>query len=254
MSFRVVIPARYDSSRLPGKVLRELAGASLLEHVYRRACESGAEQVVIATDSEQVAEAAEAFGALVSMTSDKHESGTDRIHEVVCQLGWGQDEIVVNLQGDEPAMPPDLLKQVANNLAANEQANIATLCFAIDSYQDWQDPGLVKVVYDTQGMALYFSRAPIPCDRRAALAQEQRLPAAGAWGHIGLYAYRVSALQRFSELPVASLEACEALEQLRAMAHGLRIHVQEAVQRPGTGVDTEADLRRAEAELLKEFS
>ena len=247
--FHVVIPARYDSTRLPGKVLRELAGATLLEHVYRRAGESGAADVVIATDSEAVQSAAEAFGARVCMTASTHESGTDRIHEVVAQLGWDQHDIVVNLQGDEPGMPPALIQQVAGNLAANSQADIATLCYAIESWQDWQDPGLVKVVKDEQGMALYFSRAPIPCDRQATLAGEKRLPAAGAWGHIGLYAYRVHALQRFSELPMADLESCEALEQLRAMAHGLRIHVDLATQRPGVGVDTEADLQRAAQEL-----
>lgn len=251
MSFRIVIPARYESTRLPGKVLRPLAGVTLIEHVYRRGCESGADTVIIATDSDQVRDAAEAFGAEVCMTASSHESGTDRIHEVVTKLGWGTDEIVVNLQGDEPSMPPAVIRQVAQNLADHPEADIATLCFAIENWQDWQDPGLVKVVFDHQGRALYFSRAPIPCDRAATLAGAQRLPAAGAWGHIGLYAYRVSALQRFSELQKAPLESCEALEQLRAMAHGMVIHIAAAAERPGTGVDTEADLLRAEAEFTQ---
>jgi 3-deoxy-manno-octulosonate cytidylyltransferase (CMP-KDO synthetase) len=254
MSFHVVIPARMASTRLPGKVLRELAGATLLEHVYRRACESDALDVTIATDNAEVEAVARGFGAAVCMTATTHESGTDRIHEVVTKLGWGEQEIVVNLQGDEPGMPPALVQQVASNLAQNSWADIATLCFAIDSWQDWQDPGLVKVVSDEQGQALYFSRAPIPFDRQANMQAKQRLPSAGARGHIGLYAYRVSALQRFSELPIAALEVSEALEQLRGMAYGLRIHVAEAQQRPGVGVDTEADLQRAEAELLAQRS
>ncbi len=249
LSFRVVIPARLGSTRLPGKVLRELAGATLLEHVHRRACESGADEVIIATDSREVYQAAESFGATVSMTSDTHESGTDRIQEVVSAKGWADDEIVVNLQGDEPGMPPLLIRQVAQNLGATPSADIATLGYPIQSWEDWQDPGLVKLVKDEQGMALYFSRAPIPADRAALLTGEQRLPVAGAWGHIGLYAYRVHALHRFSQLAPAALESCEALEQLRAMAHGLRIHVGEASQRPGIGVDTEADLARAAEEL-----
>lgn len=249
MAFRVVIPARLGSTRLPGKVLLPLAGATLIEHVWRRASESGAEQVIIATDSEEVSAAARGFGAEVCMTRITHQSGTDRIHEAVTALGWDADAIVVNLQGDEPGMPPQLIRQVAENLAVQLQADIATLCHAIDSWEDWQSPGLVKVVRDYQEMALYFSRAPIPHDREAARAQRRELPGAGAWGHIGLYAYRVQALKRFSQLPVDALESCEALEQLRALAHGLRIHVAEAMARPGIGVDTEEDLQRAEAEL-----
>lgn len=249
MSFKVVIPARLGSTRLPNKVLREVAGAPLLEHVYRRGCESGAAEVVIATDSEQVQKLAEAFGARVCMTDTSHQSGTDRVHEVVSVLGWDASSIVVNLQGDEPAMPPRLIRQVANNLAQHPEAEIATLCYVIDDWEDWQDPGLVKVIRDTNNMALYFSRAPIPCDRSATLQQEKRLPAAGAWGHIGLYAYRASALQHYSVLPVSRLESSEALEQLRALANGMRIHVDEAETRPGTGVDTEADLATVVTEL-----
>ncbi|MDX1497820.1 MAG: 3-deoxy-manno-octulosonate cytidylyltransferase [Salinisphaeraceae bacterium] len=250
MQFKVVIPARLASTRLPGKVLLPLAGKPLIEHVWLRACEAGADQVIIAADSEQIAEVATGFGAEVCLTAQSHESGTDRIHEVVSLKGWAGTDIVVNLQGDEPGMPPALIKQVAENLDLHHQADIATLCHAIASWEDWQNPGLVKVVRDLKGMAMYFSRAPIPHDRAVGQAGEQQLPAAGAWGHIGLYAYRVQALQRFSGLDVADLERCEALEQLRAMAHGLRIHVDEALEKPGTGVDTEDDLRRAEAEFL----
>lgn len=249
MGFHVVIPARLGSTRLPGKVLLPLAGAPLIEHVYRRAQESGADSVCIATDSSEVEKAGCAFGAEVCMTADTHQSGTDRINEVAQLKGWTDDAIVVNLQGDEPAMPPALIEQVAANLAQHADADIATLCFELDSWQDWQNPGQVKVVMDERGMALYFSRAPIPSDRQAGLEEAQRLPRAGAFGHIGLYAYRVGALRRFSALPVGSLENCESLEQLRALAHGLRIHVGLATACPGTGVDTEEDLRRAEAEL-----
>lgn len=248
-NFRVVIPARLNSTRLPGKVLLPILGKPIIQHVWERASESGAQQVVVATDDAQVADVAESFGAQVCMTASKHESGTDRIQEAVRQLGWNDADIVVNLQGDEPAMPPRLVEQVAENLAHNPQADIATLCYAIENWADWQDPGLVKLVRDDQQMALYFSRAPIPHDRDAARQNREQLPVVGAWGHIGLYAYRVQALHRFSELPVAPLERAEALEQLRAMTYGLRIHVGSAVCQPGTGVDTEADLQRAEAEL-----
>lgn len=251
MAFKVVIPARLNSTRLPGKVLLPLLDKPLIQHVWDRASESGAEQVVVATDSTQVRDVAEGFGAQVCMTASSHESGTDRIHEAVSQLGWGNDSIVVNLQGDEPAMPPELVRQVAHNLAENAQADMATLCHAIESWTDWQDPGQVKVVRDARDMALYFSRSPIPYDRERAGHASEQLPTCGAWAHIGLYAYRVEALHRFSELPVAPLESTEALEQLRALTHGLRIHVAEAACRPGTGVDTETDMPRAEAELRR---
>lgn len=248
-AFRVVIPARYDSTRLPGKVLRKLHGHPMLEHVQRRATESKAQQVIIATDDERVAMAARAFGAEVAMTAAAHQSGTDRLNEVVTALGWPDDAIVVNLQGDEPCMPPPLIRQVAELLAAQPQADIATLCFPIESVADWRNPHRVKVVFADDGHALYFSRAPIPHVRAAALAARDELPASGAYAHLGLYAYRVSALKRFSRLAPHPLEISESLEQLRALANGLRIQVAIAAEAPGQGVDTEADLQRAAALL-----
>ncbi len=248
-AFRVVIPARYDSTRLPGKVLRELRGRPMLEHVYRRARESQAVEVVIATDDPRVAEAARAFQAKTVMTAATHQSGTDRLNEAVAALAWPDDVLVVNLQGDEPCMPPALIRQVAELLAAHPQADIATLCFPVESVAEWHNPHLVKVVRAENGEALYFSRAAIPYARAAALAGRQDLPPAGVYGHLGLYAYRVSALKRFSRLPPHPLERSEALEQLRALAHGLRMQVAVARETPGPGVDTEEDLARAEALL-----
>ncbi len=247
--YRVVIPARYASTRLPGKVLRELHGRSMLEHVYRRALESKPQEVVIAADDAKVASAARAFGAEVVMTAGTHQSGTDRLNEAVGALGWPDAAIVVNLQGDEPCMPPALIRQVAELLQRQPAADIATLCFPIESVADWRNPHLVKVVRGEQGQALYFSRTPIPYTRAAALAGRDDLPADGALGHLGLYAYRVSALKRFSQLPPHPLETSEALEQLRALAHGLRIQVALAAEAPGQGVDTEEDLQSAAALL-----
>ena len=247
--FRVVIPARYGSTRLPGKVLRELHGRPMLEHVYRRARESRAREVVIATDDAKVAAAARAFGAEVVMTAATHQSGTDRLHEAVTALGWPDEAIVVNLQGDEPCMPPALIRQVAELLDREPAADIATLCFLIETVADWRNPHLVKLVRGELGQALYFSRAPIPYTRAAALAGRDDLPVDGALGHLGLYAYRVSALRRFSQLPPHPLETSEALEQLRALAHGLRIQVAVAAEAPGQGVDTEEDLQQAAALL-----
>lgn len=247
--FRVVIPARFGSSRLPGKVLRPLAGKPMLEHVWLRACASRAMEVLIATDDEAVAAIARGFGAAVVMTRKEHQSGTDRIHEVALARNWAENSIVVNLQGDEPGMPPALIRQVAIALAERPEADIATLCFPLTNYDDWQSPHLVKVVRADDGNALYFSRAPIPYPRASALEGNAELPPAGAFGHLGLYAYRVGALKRFSQLPPAALEQCESLEQLRALANGLRVHVPLACAAPGPGVDTEEDLQRAEAFL-----
>lgn len=247
--FRVVIPARIGSTRLPGKVLRPIAGKPMLEHVWLRACASRAMEVLVATDDETVAAAAKGFGASVAMTRKDHQSGTDRIHEVALARNWADNSIVVNLQGDEPGMPPTLVRQVAIALAERPDADIATLCYPIQDYADWQNPHLVKVVRADNGDALYFSRAPIPYPRALALAGKAELPPGGAFGHLGLYAYRVGALKRFSQLPPAALEQSESLEQLRALANGLRIHVALASATPSPGVDTEEDLQRAEVFL-----
>lgn len=250
VAFRVAIPARYASTRLPGKPLRQLAGRSLIEHVYRRAQASGASEVVIATDDIRIREVAEGFGATVCMTAPEHASGTDRLAEVATRLGWPEDAIVVNVQGDEPGLPPTLMRQVAADLAAHPTAGIATACARIETAAEIFDPHAVKVVRDAQGYALYFSRAPIPWSREAFTpgVTLMELPAApGWWRHIGLYAYRVGVLRRYPSLPPAPLEQAESLEQLRALWHGVSIHVLETDQAPPPGVDTEADLARLAA-------
>ena len=251
--FRVAIPARYASTRLPGKPLRLLAGRTLLEHVYRRASASGALEVVIATDDPRIQAVAEQFGALVCLTSSAHLSGTDRLAEVAERYAWPEDAIVVNLQGDEPQMPPVLMRQVAAELERHPAAGIATACARIRQAAEAFDPNAVKVVRDREGFALYFSRAPLPWHReafRAAGGRPDELPADTAWfRHIGLYAYRVAVLRRFPRLEPAPLERAEALEQLRALWHGIRIYVAEATEAPPPGVDTEADLARVAAGL-----
>ena len=251
--FRVAIPARYASTRLPGKPLRRLAGRPLIEHVYRRALASGALEVVIATDDARIRAVAEGFGATVCMTAPEHPSGTDRLAEVAARLGWPDDAIVVNVQGDEPGLPPALVRQVAMSLATHPDAGIATACARIHVPAELFDPNAVKVVRDAQGYALYFSRAPIPWHReafRTSGAGLTELPDDTAWlRHIGLYAYRVAVLRRYPELTPAPTEQAEALEQLRALWHGIRIHVAEAAETPPPGVDTEADLARVAAEF-----
>ncbi len=252
-NFKVIIPARYGSSRLPGKPLRELAGRPMVEHAYRRACESGADQVVIATDDARIEAVARGFGAAVELTKPEHPSGTDRLAEVVGRLKWSDDAIIVNLQGDEPLMPPALIRQVAENLAAQTLASIATLCTPILEATAFFDPNVVKVVSDGAGYALYFSRAPIPWSRDAFVHTRDRLPAGvDHRRHLGLYAYRASFLRAYSTLTPAPLEGIEMLEQLRALWHGYRIHVADAVTAPGPGVDVEADVRRVER-LLHEI-
>jgi len=252
MEFSVVIPARFAASRLPGKPLLEIAGRPMIHHVHERAQESGAQTVVIATDDARVQTAAEDFGAQVCMTSSEHRSGTDRLAEVVDLLALADDAIVVNLQGDEPLMPPALIHQVAENLAAQPMASMATLCSRIDSAEELFDPHAVKVVMDVEGMALYFSRAAIPWDRDAFATSTEHLPARSEhYRHIGLYAYRAGFLRQYVAWPSCHLEAMESLEQLRVLWHGHRIHCAEAVQTPPPGVDTEADLERVRAHLEK---
>lgn len=246
MSFRVVIPARFASSRLPGKVLRDLAGEPMLAHVHRRALESGADGVWVATDDRRVLEAAVAVGADAEMTDAAHASGTDRIAELAARRGWSDDQIVVNLQGDEPMMPGVLIAQVAKALVRDGDAAIATACVPLESVSDFHDPNVVKVVRDDRGYGLYFSRAPIPHRREG-----DGLPQAGAMRHLGIYAYRVGALRQFSAAEPSTLEQSECLEQLRALALGLRIHVVEAAALPGPGVDTETDLSLVSAMLQR---
>ncbi|MCB1769701.1 MAG: 3-deoxy-manno-octulosonate cytidylyltransferase [Candidatus Competibacteraceae bacterium] len=250
--FRVAIPARYASTRLPGKPLRMIAGRPLIEHVYQRALASGALEVVIATDDARIRQVAEGFGARVCMTSPDHLSGTDRLAEVAAQLNWPDDAIVVNVQGDEPQVPPVLIQQVATGLEQHPDDGIATLCARIADPAELFDPNVVKVVRDQQDYALYFSRAPIPWHREGFRNKggehPSLLPENSAWfRHIGLYAYRVAVLTRYPHLSPAPAEQAEALEQLRALWRGIRIHVAEAVKIPPLGVDTEADLARVAA-------
>jgi 3-deoxy-manno-octulosonate cytidylyltransferase (CMP-KDO synthetase) len=250
MDFKVVIPARYASVRLPGKPLLRIAGKPMIEHVYRRALESGAGEVVIATDDGRIADAAKSFQAPVCMTSESHRSGSDRIAEVADKLGWGKHTIVVNLQGDEPMMPAALIDQVAADMAAHEAAGVTTLSAPIRDKDQLFDPHVVKVVTDINGYALYFSRAPIPWHRDEFVDRARPLPEkTGFARHIGLYAYRAGYLKQFVAWEHAPIERAESLEQLRVLWHGGRIHVSQARVEPGHGVDTLDDLKRVEVEL-----
>ncbi len=251
-SFKVVIPARYASSRLPGKPIVDVDGRPLVQFAHERALESGADTVVIATDDERIKRACEGFGADVRMTRTQHASGTARIAEVVDLDGDADDTIVVNVQGDEPLIPPDVIAQVAANLHNNDAAVMATLCEPIEDDSVF-NPSVVKVVFDANGFALYFSRAPIPWYRDAfAAAPGVRPPASQHYRHIGIYAYRAGFLRGYAQLPPPEVEAAEALEQLRALHHGARIHVARALAPTGIGVDTQEDLdelRRIVAKL-----
>lgn len=245
MKFSVVIPARYASQRLPGKALLVLAGKPMVRHVWERARTSGAQKIVVATDDERIAACCREFGAEVCMTSSEHASGTDRIEEVARKLGWDDADLVVNLQGDEPLMPPANIAQVAELLHINQEADMATLCTPIQSDQEFEDPAVVKLVHDRQGRALYFSRQAIPAVR----TQSGSRPSC-ALRHLGLYAYRVETLRRLAGTPPCELELAEKLEQLRALWMGLVIQVDEAKAVPGPGVDTAPDAARV-AELLE---
>lgn len=245
MQFTVVIPARYESTRLPGKPLLDIGGKPMLQHVYQRACESGADRIIIATDAPQVAEVASTFGAEVCMTSSAHGSGTERLSEVVLKTGLVEDAVVVNLQGDEPLMPALLIQQVAQNLDDHPQASVATLAEQIHTAAELFDPHAVKVIMDREGYALYFSRAPIPWDRDAFSVTTEALPQQALhYRHIGLYAYRAGFIQQYMDWPVTDLERMESLEQLRVLWNGHKIHVAQAQVSSVAGVDTEADLAR----------
>ena len=251
IDFIVTIPARLGSTRLPEKVLREIAGKPLIQYVHEAAIRAGASEVIIATDHERVRAACAAFRADVVMTSPDHISGTDRINEVASKRGWPAEQIVVNVQGDEPLMPPELISQCVETLASDPIADIATLCHRINSLEDWLNPNVVKVVCRADLHAHYFSRAPIPWQRDGSESTPKRLPDAGAFRHIGIYSYRAAALRQFSALSPAPTEGSEALEQLRALWHGMEIAVGEALVQPPHGVDTEADLQ-AVAQLIEQ--
>lgn len=248
MPFKVVIPARHGATRLPGKPLRLIAGLPMIQHVYQRALESGAEEVVIATEHDLVAQMARSFGAAVCMTGAHHLCGTERVAEVVEQYGWPDETIIVNLQGDEPTMPAVNVTRVAENLHART-APVATLSTPIGTVEELLDPNVVKVVCDRDESALYFSRAPIPWHREGGFSLDAGMPP-GLWlRHLGIYAYRASALRAFAAIAPCEPERQESLEQLRFQWGGIRIHVGEAPALPGAAVDTEADLVRVEAHL-----
>jgi len=242
MAFKIVIPARYASSRLPGKPLLDIAGKPMIQHVYERACESNADSVIIATDDHRIEQAALAFGAQVCMTAAEHTSGTDRIAEVALSQQFADDDIVINVQGDEPCLPATLINQVADDLAHYDDADMASLYTKIEQEKQVFDPNVVKVVCDINGFALYFSRAPMPWLRDHFNKQTSEAAPLQHYRHIGLYGYRASFLKQYSAMQACPLETAESLEQLRALYYGKKIHMSEALIGTGHGVDTESDL------------
>ena len=234
--FIAVIPARYASARLPGKPLKDIAGKPMIEWVYRQAAKSGAAEVIVATDDERIAAACRSFGAPVELTSPEHASGTDRIAELARRFDWPDEQIVVNVQGDEPLISPVCIAQTARLLGWHPDAAIATLVTPLQSEAEFLDPNFAKVVTDKDGWALYFSRAPIPWPRDGGLPAVMR--------HVGLYAYRAAGLRTLSAAPPCVLEQVEKLEQLRALWLGLKIVVEKAAEPPAPAVDTEEDLEK----------
>ena len=251
MGFCVIIPARYGAARLPGKPLHSVAGRPLIQHVYERAAASSARRVVIATDDPRISETAQQFGAQVCMTSAEHHSGSDRLAEAAQLLGLDDDEIVVNLQGDEPLISPRVLDQVAHNLEQHAPVGAATLCEVIEHNETLTDPHVVKVVMDRDGYALYFTRAAVPWDREAAKGAPVLSDKVRHFRHIGIYAYRCAFLKQFVAWQPCELERAESLEQLRILWYGHRIHVAEACMACPPGVDTREDVARVEALLQK---
>jgi 3-deoxy-manno-octulosonate cytidylyltransferase (CMP-KDO synthetase) len=255
--FRIIIPARFASTRLPGKALLDIAGKPMLQHVYERASLSGATETVIATDDEKILAAANKFGAPVCMTASSHKTGTDRVSEAVNILGYDDDDIVVNVQGDEPLISVLNIQQVAENLFHHPDAVMATLCARITTAEDLFNPNVGKVVFDHANYALYFSRAPIPWDRErfAALPQDKELLKTidfskdHYYRHIGIYAYRGSFLRKYVQLAQSPIELIESAEQLRILWYGYRVHVDVAREAGGIAVDTAEDL----AKVRKEF-
>lgn len=248
--YTVIIPARFGASRLPGKPLADLGGKPIVQWVHERALASGAARVVIATDDARIETAARAFGAEVVMTSPDHRSGTDRIAEAARKLGLPDEALVVNVQGDEPLLPPPLIRQVAADLAAHPAADMATLSQRIVTLADLASPHVVKVVCDRDGYALYFSRSLVPHPRDGMPEAEHLADALPGWHrHIGIYAYRVGFLRAFVHWPPASIETTEMLEQLRALWNGATIHVVEGCAPAPVGVDTPEDLERLREHL-----
>ena len=246
-AFNVVIPARHASTRLPGKPLLPIAGKPMVVRVAEQAAKSGAQQIWIATDHHAIANVAHQHGFKVCMTRDNHLSGTDRIAEVVEAQGWHDDTIVVNVQGDEPLMPPELISAVANHLHDHPECSIATACHTLHDLASFMNPNIVKVVLDKNSNAMYFSRAPIPYPRDAFAAGDGLPPELPALRHIGIYAYRAGFLKEYGQLWTTPIEQYESLEQLRALYHGYKIGVHIADAAPPCGVDTEQDLHAVRA-------
>ncbi|PHZ25783.1 3-deoxy-manno-octulosonate cytidylyltransferase [Yersinia bercovieri] len=250
MSFIAIIPARYASTRLPGKPLADIAGKPMVVHVMERALASGASRVIVATDHPEVVKAVEAVGGEVCLTRTDHQSGTERLAEVIERYGFADDDIIVNVQGDEPLIPPVIIRQVADNLAACS-AGMATLAVPIESSEEAFNPNAVKVVMDAQGYALYFSRAAIPWERER-FAQSKESIGDCFLRHIGIYAYRAGFIRRYVNWAPSKLEQIELLEQLRVLWYGEKIHVAVAKAVPAVGVDTQEDLDRVRAIMLNQ--
>lgn len=252
MNFSVVIPARYASTRLPGKPLMDIGGRPMVVHVAERAREAGAEHVIVATDDTRVRDAVASHGHTAVMTRADHATGTDRIAEVAATRDWSDDAIVVNVQGDEPRVPPRLIRAVAQQLADHSVAAVATACHPIHDANEMFDPNAVKVVLDHDGYALYFSRAPIPWARDAfALGRAQLPDDLPVYRHLGLYAYRCGFLRRYARLQPSAIERFESLEQLRVLWHGLRIAVAITREAPEPGVDTPEDLEKVRRSVAR---
>lgn len=250
--FIVVIPARYASTRLPGKILLPIDGKPMVQHVYERAAQSSASRVVIAADDQKIVDAVNAFGGEVVLTSPDHQSGTDRLEEAANLLGLSDNDMIVNVQGDEPLIPPAVIDQVASNLAQETVCRVATLCEKIQTAEVFLDPNAVKVVSDKFSRALYFSRAsvPFPRDDMSQLIDSPQAKVEQVYRHIGIYGYRVSLLRQFVSWPMAPLEMIEKLEQLRVLYNGEKIHVAEACEMVPAGVDTSEDLARIKNQLM----
>jgi 3-deoxy-manno-octulosonate cytidylyltransferase (CMP-KDO synthetase) len=249
MARYIVIPARYQSSRLPGKPLLDIAGKPMIQHVYERAMEAKSDGVIIATDDEKIANCASEFGAKVCLTSKLHQSGTERISEVIDKLNFLDDDIVINIQGDEPLIPSAIINQVAENLQQRKTLKMATLCEPIKTVEELFDLNINKVTMDAEGYAIYFSHAPIPWCRDEFSKVKKKLPEDFIYyRHIGIYAYRTGFVKQYVKWGSSPLEKIEVLEQLRVLWHGERIHVAVAKESPGPGIDTKTDLELIRSE------
>lgn len=245
MSYTIVIPARYASTRFPGKPLADINGKTMLHRVFKQCKKTNANRIVIATDDQRIVKEAEKIGAEYCITSDKHESGTERIAEVIQLLGLKSDEVIVNVQGDEPFIPSVIIEQVANNIKLYPEADMATLSVAIHDHDELFNPNSVKVVTDKSGYALYFSRSALPYDR--ARFSDKKIKTLGTYHqrHIGIYAYKAEFVEQYLNWPKSPLEEAESLEQLRVLWHGEKIHVGVAKETPYPGIDTPEDLTNA---------